>query len=141
MPDPVVDLLPLDLPGDAVRFSPHAKPVLLGSRGAVTGTTVFPPRSVSPADMDEEMMPVELPGSGRLYSFTRLHVGPQRWHKPLLVGYVDLDNGVRIFTHLRGSPDMLVIDARVRIAEGIVGTEPDGRPIRTFLFEPEGDSL
>lgn len=73
-----------------------------------------------------------MPRRGVVYSLTNVHVGPQRWRKPFAVGYVDLDNGVRLFAHLRGAA---AIGARVELRRGAIGVEADGTPVVGFVFE------
>jgi uncharacterized OB-fold protein len=83
--------------------------------------------------MSESVVEENMPTQGTLYAFSTVHVGPAKWHKPFTVGYVDLDNGVRVFSHLRGA---LQIDQRVVVNTAEVGRQPDGAPLITFVFEP-----
>ncbi|MDN5927587.1 MAG: OB-fold domain-containing protein [Hyphomicrobiales bacterium] len=71
---------------------------------------------------------------GVLYSFTTVHVSPPQWHKPMRVGYVDLSNGVRVFSHLKGA---LEIGATVRLDIGEVGSSSNGEPLANFVFVAE----
>jgi uncharacterized OB-fold protein len=50
----------------------------------------------------------------------------------MCIGYVDLPNGARVFTHLEG--DNLTIGDEVEAALGTVGEDEEG-PIRTFVFK------
>ena len=49
----------------------------------------------------------------------------------MCVGYVDLPNGARVFTHLDGAG--LAIGEIVEVGMGIVGEDKDGA-IETFVF-------
>jgi uncharacterized OB-fold protein len=75
-----------------------------------------------------------MPNRGTLYSFTVLHVGPAHWDKPITLGYVDLANGVRVFSHLKGK---LAMGQEVALSIGVVGHLPDGQEISNFVFSPE----
>ena len=51
--------------------------------------------------------------------------------QPMRIGYVDLPNGARVFTHLDGAA--LAIGDTVEAGMGIVGEDKDGA-IETFVF-------
>jgi uncharacterized OB-fold protein len=59
------------------------------------------------------------------------HVAAKKWKKPMCIGYVDLPNGARVFTHLEG--DDLAIGEHVEVGMGIVGQDENG-PILSFVF-------
>jgi uncharacterized OB-fold protein len=81
--------------------------------------------------MNEDIRSHAMPGSGTLYAFSTVHVAAKKWRKPMRIGYVDLSNGVRVFTHLAG-PELAIGDA-VEVDVGIVGDDEEG-PIRSFVF-------
>ena len=60
---------------------------------------------------------------GRLYSRTVIYTVPSGFAAPLTVGYVDLDEGPRIFAQLADAPE---IDAPVELTIGIVKRDEDG---------------
>jgi len=99
----------------------------------------FPRIAVCSKCMSESFVDEPMPELGKLYSWTTVHVGPQRMHKPIVLGYVDLDNGVRVFSHLSANDRPLAISQSVRLSVAQVGTEDDGRPIETFVFVPVGE--
>jgi len=88
--------------------------------------------------MAESFVDEPMPEQGKLYSWTTVHVGPRQMHKPITLGYVDLDNGVRVFSHLASNVP-LDFDQTMKITVAEVGREADNRPIETFVFVPEGD--
>jgi len=101
---------------------------LTGSRCTVCGTHYFPPRDhcVTCASGPEPTAPVELSGRGRLYSFTNLHLGPIA---PCGVGYVDLEEGVRVLARFEFSDDPTTLVAAgpaVDVGFGADGTELEG---------------
>jgi uncharacterized OB-fold protein len=83
--------------------------------------------------MSEDVKPEPMSRRGTLYSFTTSHVGPKAWDKPYMLGYVDLENGVRVFSHLRGA---LKIGAVVELGIADIGKTEGGAPITTFVFQP-----
>lgn len=127
---------PAWLPGGSARQSAAGAPVLVAGCCRSCGTRMFPKMAVCSSCMSEDMAEEDLPATGTLYSFTQVHVGPAQWLKPLTVGYVDLPNGVRVFSHLRPTPG-LAIGATVSLTSGKVGVAADGAPLTTFMFQAE----
>lgn len=132
MPSPMPQVL--SLPGDALGADSDGRPVLIGCVCEACGNRMFPSAPVCPVCMSEDMARTMMPREGSLYSFTVLHVGPNTWKKPFMVGYVDLDNGVRVFSHLRGTA--FQIDQPVELAVAEIGKTPEGTPIMTSVFQP-----
>jgi uncharacterized OB-fold protein len=127
----VADPLAVFLAGDALRVD-NGAPSLIGGKCADCGLETFPRYAVCPGCISEEIATQEMPTSGVVYSLSTVHVGPARWHKPLTIGYVDLTNAVRVFSHLRGS---CKIGDRVTLDVAEVGREKDGTPIANFVFK------
>jgi uncharacterized OB-fold protein len=124
----------LSLPGDALAADANGRPVLIGCVCKSCGNRMFPFAPVCPVCMSEDMAREAMPRAGTLYSLTVLHVGPKTWAKPFAVGYVDLSNGVRVFSHLRGA--RLEIGQPVELATAEVGKNAEGAAITTFVFQP-----
>ena len=81
--------------------------------------------------MSESIRAQAMPRAGVLYAFSIVHVAAKRWRKPMRIGYVDLPNGARVFTHLDGAE--LAIGDEVEVGVGTVGDDEEG-PIRSFVF-------
>ena len=116
-----------------VRTDTAGRPTLVGSLCPDCGTAMFPPAPVCPACMSEAIAPADMPRTGTLYAFTIVHTGPKKWRKPSTLGYVDLPNNVRVFTHLVGP---VAIDQQVELTLAEVADDEHG-PITTFAFQPE----
>jgi uncharacterized OB-fold protein len=123
----------MSLPGEALGVSADGKPVLLGAVCRACGSRMFPPSPVCSTCMSEDVEREAMPRTGTLYSFTTVHVGPKNWDKPYELGYVDLENGVRVFAHLRGD---VAIGTQVELGSATIGKTDDGTPITTFVFQP-----
>lgn len=134
------ELSPVSLPKEALGLGKDGRPVLLGGRCKACKAVSFPKVDICPACLSEDTVTEEMPRAGRLYSFTTLYVGPAKMNKPLMLGYVDLPNGVRVFSHLSNGSRKLAIDQQVQLCVAAVGREADGRPIETFIFEPADGS-
>jgi uncharacterized OB-fold protein len=120
----------------SLSIDADGKPHLLGSCCRSCGLKMFPSGAVCPACMSEDLIEEAMPDQGTLYSFTVVHVGSSIWLKPLAVGYVDLPNGVRIFTHLRGD---VTIGQTVTLALDTVGRALNGHELKNFVFR--GDTV
>lgn len=76
-------------------------------------------------------------GQGTLYSWTETSIGRGTLDNPVVWGYVDLDDGARVFAEIIATEqDDVRCDARVRLAEAgdppkfhVLAGEADGRPI------------
>lgn len=121
------------LPGEALALR-AGEPVLVGCHCKDCGTRTFPAYPVCPKCMSENVEREDMPKTGTVYAAATVHVGPAKWHKPFTVGYVDLDNGVRVFSHLKGNPQ---ISDKVAIGLAQIGREANGTPINSFVFAKE----
>lgn len=117
--------------GDALDVDSSGFATLIGGRCADCGNETFPRVPVCASCMSENIGPQVMPREGTLYAFSVVHVAAKKWRKPMRVGYVDLPNGARVFTHLEGAE--LAIGDAVEVDVGIVGDDEDG-PIRSFVF-------
>lgn len=81
---------------------------LEGSFCAACDKSYFPPRAVCPACKARDLVPRELPGTGTLYSYTRMKQSPRGFGKlgPATVGMVQLDAGPLIMAQLADVDDV-----------------------------------
>ena len=117
--------------GDAVEIGADGRAVLIGGICKDCGNQVFPRAPVCCVCMSENIAPQPMPRVGTLYAFSTVHVAAKKWKKPMRVGYVDLPNGARVFTHLEGD---LAIGASVEVGMGVVGEDENG-PLESFVFK------
>lgn len=117
--------------GEAAEIGADGLASLIGGRCADCGARAFPVPPVCTGCMGENIVLEKLPRTGTLYAFSVVHIAPKKWKKPMTIGYVDLPDGVRVFTHLEG--DDLAIGDTVEIAIGEVGRDEDGA-IESFVF-------
>lgn len=125
------------LAGGVVRVQ-NGRTLLIGSRCTDCKTLAFPRVPVCEKCMSEALADEVMPERGTLYSWTRVHVGPPYVIKPIIVGYVDLTNGIRVFSHLRSADGELEIGAGMKLGLAAVGVDAEGKPVETFVFVPEG---
>ena len=131
MAEAAVPLTRPPLCGDALAVDASGRAMLIGGRCADCGSEMFPRVPVCASCMSENIRPHEMPHEGTLYAFSVVHVAAKKWKKPMRIGYVDLPNGARVFTHLEG--DDLAIGDTVGVGVGTVGEDEEG-PITSFVF-------
>ena len=117
--------------GDAVGIDAQGRAVLIGGVCKDCGNQTFPRAPVCCVCMSEAIDPAPMPRTGTLYAFSTVHVAAKKWKKPMVIGYVDLPNGARVFAHLEGN---VAIGDLVEPALGIVGEDENGA-IKSFLFK------
>ena len=123
--------------GDAVRIDDDGRPTLIGSECAGCGMRAFPPVTLCPECMGEDLAPLALGRSGRLYSYSTVHVAPRGWTVPYVAGYVDLPEGVRVFAHVvDAAAERLSMEMEVELTTAALGTDGDGRPFSSYAFRP-----
>lgn len=130
----------LNLAGDAVVRETNGAAHLVGSACGDCAARVFPPVAVCPQCMSENMARHALSRRGTLYSWSVVHAAPRGWKLPYVAGYVDLPEGVRVFTHVVGAePAALRFDMPVETTIAVLGTDEDGRPIESYAFRPASE--
>ncbi len=123
--------------GEAVRTDGSGALVLEGSICADCYKTVFPPVPICPECMSDAVSAQPLPTHGTLYSWSVVHVAPKGWTVPYTAGYVDLSEGVRVFTHIvDADPGDLEMDMDVALCVATLGAEDDGTPKASYAFAP-----
>jgi uncharacterized OB-fold protein len=132
MPEPVQQLRHLICGEDAVERAPDGTVYLIGGVCADCGAAAFPRAPVCTHCMGEDIRAERMPRRGALYAFSTVHVAPKKWKLPMRIGYVDLESGVRVFTHLAGE-DFAIGDA-VEPDLAIVGEDANG-PVENFVFK------
>lgn len=125
-------LAPQSLPGESLAVDALGRPALIGCVCNACGNRMFPYAPVCHVCMSEEMSHEALADQGTIYSYTVVHTGPAAWEKPYAVGYVDLSDGVRVFSHLRGD---VAIGQEVELGTAQIGRTTEGAPITTFVFQ------
>lgn len=91
-----------------------------------TGKVFWYPRGASPFTLSNNVEMVEAKGTGTIYTYTVM-----RTKEPYCVAYVELDEGVRVFTNIVDCDlDALKIGQKVKVV--FKPTEGDGPPATMF---------
>lgn len=93
--------LPPFVPG-VLEVGPDGKGNLVGGRCPKCEAFYFPARSVCARCLCGDIERVALCGSGTLYTYTVIHQSLPQFETPYVLGYVDLDDNVRVAGQLVG---------------------------------------
>ncbi len=124
-------------------FTDTAPPRLLGSRCTVCGRHHFPRQDACPYCTAEGSTPVELSGTGRLWSWTTVTTAPPgyRGDVPYGFGVVELPEGLRVVTRLTETdPGRLSAGEPMGLVVVPVRVDDDGRQVVTYAFTPRSES-
>ncbi|WP_413318067.1 OB-fold domain-containing protein [Agrococcus sp. 1P02AA] len=83
-----------------------------GGRCASCGASSFPRAFICPTCNATDIAAAQIPGSGSLYSFTTVHISPT-FPTPYTLGYVDLEDGLRVMGQVRVPTEDLRCDLPV----------------------------
>jgi uncharacterized OB-fold protein len=98
---------------------------------------VFPPPAVCPFCMGERMRAIPISRRGKLYSYSFLAQGAPEFESPYYVAYVDMPEGVRVFTQLAEvDPATIACDMAVEVKATVPKTDRYGRSVGQFRFVP-----
>ena len=108
---------------------------LVGVQCAACGTKAFPARDVcSECGAESGLEPVHLSSRGTLYTYSEVHVAPKDFPTPYVIGYVDLDDGVRVFAQIEGPASRLQPDQKVETTTGVVRRRANGTSVISYKF-------
>ena len=118
---------------------------LLGSKCPACGELFFPMKDtgICVHCQHEGLEGVELGPFGRIVSYTAVMQPPAGGYYhgqvPYNFGLVDLDDGVRVETHLGGDFEKLKIGMRVKLAIETLYTDEEGCEVQAYRFLPLED--
>jgi len=127
---------------DLLEIPQNDPPYLKGHKCKGCGKIWFPKFSPCPNPdcWSEDMEVIPLSRKGKVYSATDVYIGQpsMREYMPLIVGYVDLPEGVRIFAQLEGEIGSFQCGDEVELVTGPVRNNPNGKPIISYKFKKVG---
>lgn len=113
------------------------RPYLLGSCCKTCAQVFFPPRKVCSKCLGEGMETIPLSAKGKLYTYTIIEYPPPGVTAPYAIGYVDLPEGVRIFSILTDwDRENLRVGMDVELTFGLFKEDKEGNQILTYKFRP-----
>ncbi len=117
--------------------SPSEKPLLIGNKCKSCGEYFFPKRVICPNCLKEDVLEdVLLSNKGKLYTYCIVKVAPVGFDAPYAVGYVDLPEGLRIFSPLAEcDKERLKIDMDVELIVDKIREDEAGQPVYGYKFK------
>jgi uncharacterized protein len=112
-------------------------PRLVGSCCERCHGYTFPSRTVCPRCKLRSMAPVRFGERGVLFSFTVCHVAPSGWQAPYLQAYIELPEGVRVFSLVASDVPATIDALEPGMDMGLVvePVEPGGG-LLTYKYRP-----
>jgi uncharacterized OB-fold protein len=122
--------------------SPEEKSYLIGSRCKECGRTFFPKRYVCNACMkDETMEETPLSTRGKIDTFSVVQVAPLGFEAPYIQAFVDLPEGLRVFSIITGcspSEESLKEGDEVELVIEKIAEDENGNDLIGYKFRPFG---
>jgi uncharacterized protein len=123
------------VPG-TIEVGPDGKGYLIGGHCPGCGANYFPARSVCSRCLRGDLERVPLASSGTLYTYTVVHQSLPEFETPYILGYVDLDDNVRVAGQIVDvKADAVELGMRLTLQ-----VEPhkraEGEPVLWFRFRP-----
>ena len=116
------------------------KPQLIGSQCPNCGEVVFPVNPVCVNCQSQKMNEVRLNRKGKVFSYATVMLAPPQWYKgpiPFDLGYVELPEGVRIWTRLLGAEaGKFKIGQEVELDRDVMQEDGEGNEILGYCFVP-----
>lgn len=116
---------------------------LVGGRCRSCGKIVFPVKPVCPACFDPEQEEIPLNKTGKLHTFALSCMGPPGIEKPYVIGFVDLPEGIKLFsllTQCEPWDEVLKVDMEMEMVVETIRRDEDGTEIIGYKFRPVPES-
>jgi len=120
------------------RDSPEGM-VLVGSRCETCKKTFFPKKLVCPDCFDGELKEVPLSKKGKLHTFALSVMGPTDMEKPYVIGFIDLPEGIKLFSVLTDCEpwdEVLKVNMEMEMVIGKIKEDEYGNDIISYKFRP-----
>jgi len=117
------------------------KVVLYGGYCSACFARWFPRSKHCPSCLNDQVQRVALSGEGKLYCFSIVRVDASGMEAPYAIGYVDLQDGPRVFAHLSGWEDrQLRPDMAMQLTYGPLPLKDQDATVLTYKFAPLADA-
>ncbi len=112
---------------------------LKGSRCQGCGKISFPAKPVCPACFESELQEVPLGRRGKLHTFTLSHMGPPGIQTPFVIGFIDLPEGIKLFSPLTQCEPwdtVLTVGMEMEMVIETVRRDEEGIDLIGYKFRP-----
>ena len=112
------------------------EPILKGSKCLDCNRILFPARSRCPECLSSNINEIPLGKKGSLYSYTTVYIPSKNFEPPYTVGYVELEEGVRIFGQIDIEEDQaLQIGLPMKVSVDYLWNDQDGQKVSAYFFQ------
>lgn len=80
----------------------NGEPALIGSRCRACDQALFPAKKFCLNCLSTDVQNIRLSRKGKLYTHTTVYLPSEHFSSPYTVGWIELSEGVRIFSQVRG---------------------------------------
>jgi uncharacterized OB-fold protein len=108
---------------------------LVGTVCGECGFRVFPPVTICPSCLSNNVRETDLPRKGTLYSFTVTGAPSLGIAPPVIMGFVDLDDEIRVFAHIDAPLNKLSCDMPVELVASPQIVAHGGVSVVDFKFK------
>jgi uncharacterized OB-fold protein len=112
---------------------------LTGGRCPACGHTYFPTKQVCPSCFNAEQQEIPLSGKGTLHTFARSHMGPSGIQTPFTIGFIDLPEGIKLFSLLTDCDPwdkVLAVGMEMEMVIETIRQDEEGNEIVGYKFRP-----
>ena len=114
---------------------------LTGGSCPACGQTYFPTKQVCPSCFSAEQQKVPLSRKGKLHTFTRSHMGPAGIRTPFTIGFIELPEGIKLFSLLTQCDpwdEVLAVGMEMEMVIEAIREDEEGTEIVGYKFRPSG---
>ena len=112
---------------------------LIGARCRQCGQVIFPVRETCLNCLGQDLEPVHLSRNGKLYAYTIVHMPSEHFPPPYAVGWIELPEGVRVFSQLRGWQEQpLATGMEMQLYFETLWEEAE-KEVIGYVFRPSGN--
>jgi uncharacterized OB-fold protein len=83
---------------------------------------------------DQHLQPHAFSSTGRLYAYSEIHALPIGFQSSYVIGYVDLDDGIRVLGQVDNPGAELRIGDAMQTVLGVIRVEPAGARVISYRF-------
>ena len=112
---------------------------LIGSKCQSCGAMAFPKRVICHKCLSDNVVEIPLSKRGKLASFVVAWAAPEGFQPPMMLGYIDLPEGVRVLSMVTGcepSKDALKPGQEMELVFEELRTDQNRNNIVAFKFKP-----
>jgi uncharacterized OB-fold protein len=110
--------------------------LLLATKCKSCGQMFFPPRKSCLDCFGQDMGEVALSSTGKLYTFTIVHMPAHKYKPPFALGWVEFPEGVRVFGQIKGWESYpLKIGMKMKVVVDTLWEEEE-KEFYGYKFEP-----